>query len=88
MSPQPHARQALGGAPLFARLPTALLDEVAARARPVLLPAGAWLMRQGDPGDAAYTVCSGRLEVVSERPPHGIGSPFSLVSVGTSKHWS
>jgi predicted acylesterase/phospholipase RssA/CRP-like cAMP-binding protein len=65
----PAARDALGGATLFARLPAALLDEVAARARPVLLPAGAWLMRQGDPGDAAYTVCSGRLEVLAERPP-------------------
>ena len=62
------AREALRGAPLFARLPAALLDEVAARAQPVLLPGGAWLMRQGDPGDAAYAVCSGRLEVVCERP--------------------
>ncbi|TML99079.1 MAG: cyclic nucleotide-binding domain-containing protein [Actinobacteria bacterium] len=65
---RPAASEALRGAPLFARLPLALLDEVAARAQPLLLPAGAWLMRQGDPGDAAYTVCSGRLEVVAERP--------------------
>ena len=61
-------REALARAPLFARLPGELLDEVAAGARPVALAAGEWLLRQGDPGDAAYTVCSGRLEVLAERP--------------------
>src|SRR4051794_34840887 len=64
-----EARMALAGARLFAGLPEAVLDEVAARASTVTVPAGEWLMRQGDAGDAAYAVVSGRLQVLVERPP-------------------
>jgi len=62
------ARRALAGAPLFADLEPALLDRIVARSRPVSLAAGEWLMHQGDVGDAAYAICTGRLQVVVEHP--------------------
>lgn len=42
--------------------------QLAARATPTQIPAGSWLFRRDDPGDAMYVVLSGRLEVVAEEP--------------------
>ncbi len=51
---------------LFAPLDDDLRGAIAAQSRPVTLPAGQWLFRQGDVGDALYVVRTGRLEVVVE----------------------
>jgi NTE family protein len=45
-----------------------VLAEVADRCTVVPLPAGSWLFRQHDVGDALYVVRSGRLELVREDP--------------------
>jgi predicted acylesterase/phospholipase RssA/CRP-like cAMP-binding protein len=50
--------------PLFASLPESRLQELAALARPVALPAGAVLFERGAPGDALYVIRHGRLEVL------------------------
>src|SRR5688572_15916017 len=42
---------------------------LAAAATPERLRAGAWLWRQGEPGDSLYVVLTGRLEVVAEDGP-------------------
>ena len=55
----------LSRVPLFADLDTSLRDVVAERAGTLRLPAGEWLFREGDPGDAMYVVRAGRLEVVA-----------------------
>ena len=56
----------LARVPLFAGLEPALRDALAEQARPHRVPAGAWLFREGDPGDALYVVRAGRLEAVDE----------------------
>lgn len=54
---------------LFADLPEAALDELAAGAGVRRLRAGEWLFRQGDPGRQILLVLSGRLEAIAESPP-------------------
>jgi len=48
--------------PLFAELPAPAIEGLAAALTPVDLPAGAVLIRQGDPGDAYYAVAAGELD--------------------------
>lgn len=50
--------------PLFADLSEAQRATVAAAAAMIRVPAGAFLFREGDPGDALYLVRTGRLEVL------------------------
>lgn len=49
--------------PLFAELPAPAIEALAASLTQVDLPAGAALIRQGDPGDAYYAIAAGELEV-------------------------
>jgi hypothetical protein len=49
--------------PLFAELPGPAIEALPASLAPVELPAGAVLIRQGDPGDAYYAIAAGELEV-------------------------
>ncbi len=51
---------------MFADLPTAMLERIAAITADVTLPRGEWLFREGDPADAVYLVRVGHLEVVRE----------------------
>ncbi len=51
---------------LFASLPDALLERVAALAGDVSVRRGEWLFRQGDPADGVYVVRVGHLQVLSE----------------------
>ncbi len=51
---------------LLAGLPEGTRRAVAAAATAVVLSAGEWLFRAGDPSDALYVVQSGRVEVVDE----------------------
>jgi hypothetical protein len=48
--------------PLFAELPAPALEGLAAALTPVEVPAGAVLIRQGDPGDAYYAIAAGELD--------------------------
>ncbi len=56
----------LAGTFLFSRLPPAELAALVAVIRPESHPAGATVIREGDPGDRLYVVFSGRVEVVQE----------------------
>ena len=53
----------LSDVPMLAALPAEARRRLEAAARLVTVPAGAWLMRAGDPAGAAYVVRAGRLEV-------------------------
>lgn len=53
----------LRGVPIFAPLPAATLEHLAARLAPVSLAAGETLFRQGDPGDRFYVLGGGEVEV-------------------------
>jgi MFS family permease len=48
--------------PLFAELPAPAVEGLAAALTLVEVPAGAVLMRQGDPGDAYYAIAAGELD--------------------------
>jgi MFS family permease len=52
--------------PLFAELPAPALEGLAVALTPVHLPAGAVLIRQGEPGDAYYAIAAGELDVVRD----------------------
>jgi hypothetical protein len=52
--------------PLFAELPAPAIEGLASALRPMQLPAGAVLIRQGDPGDAYYAIAAGELDVVQD----------------------
>jgi NTE family protein len=54
--------------PIFARLDAEMRTAIASRASWVRVPAGEWLMRQGEAGDSLYVVRSGRLEILLEHP--------------------
>jgi predicted acylesterase/phospholipase RssA len=63
-APEPMDDDFLQHVSIFARLPDDVRRRVAASMERVSLRAGAWLFRQGDPGDALYVVRSGRLQVI------------------------
>ena len=71
-----EVRSALRGIPIFSELTEDLREEIIAESSLLRLPAGEWLFRQDDAGDALYVVCSGRIEVVRERP-----APTSVLRV-------
>jgi CRP-like cAMP-binding protein len=54
---------ALRHVPIFGRLAKATLFELARRTNEVAYPAGATLVREGDPGDALCIIASGTVEV-------------------------
>jgi len=64
--PPKSVAELLADVPMFASLAPSTREAVAARATIVSLPAGGWLFRQGDLGDALYVVQTGRLEIVDE----------------------
>jgi MFS family permease len=52
--------------PLFAELPAPAIEGLAAALTPIHLPAGAVLIREGDPGDAYYAIAAGELDVLRD----------------------
>lgn len=52
--------------PLFAELPAPALEGLAAALKPVELPAGAILIRQGEEGDTYYAIAAGQLDVMQD----------------------
>jgi MFS family permease len=59
----PHELEALRRVPMFMPLSGPVLERLAADARLQDVPAGTTLIREGDPGDAAYVLVSGRAEI-------------------------
>src|SRR5512143_2607660 len=57
-------RESLRRIPFFADLPDSDLDWLSTRAEPMEIASGADLIREGEPGDAAYIVLDGEFEVV------------------------
>jgi len=55
--------------PVLAALPEQLLEHLAGQAREVHVPAGRWILREGDPGGSMFIVAGGRVDVVREGPP-------------------
>jgi MFS family permease len=51
---------------LFAELPAPAIEGLAAALTPVEVPAGAVLVRQGEPGDAYYAIAAGELDVCQD----------------------
>ncbi len=56
-------REMLASTPLFAAIPTSLLDELAAKAKPVKVDARETLFSKGDPGDRLYLVAKGLIRI-------------------------
>src|SRR4051794_4765516 len=57
---------------MLAGVPPEMLDRLAAGVRLLSVPAGSWLLREGERAESAFVVSSGRLEVVSEAPPSSV----------------
>ena len=63
VEPEP-LEEFLRNVPVFADLPSGMLERVAALASNVTLDRGEWLFREGEPADAVYLVRVGHLEVL------------------------
>lgn len=61
---------------MFRGLSEQLLERLASQLHEVSVPAGAWIMRQGESGDGMFIVTSGRVEVVDEGPPEVLLRPL------------
>lgn len=63
---EPSVAEFLRHVPLLAEVPDELRAQLADRARGVRVAAGEWLFHEGDAGDSAFVVHTGRLEVVAD----------------------
>src|SRR6516164_4443653 len=59
----------LRNVPVLAVLSDELLERLAKEVRAVRIPAGHWIMREGDRAESMFIVSGGRIEVVHEGPP-------------------
>ena len=72
-------------APVFAPILPLALERLAARLEPVVVPAGAEVVCQGDPGDCVYLIAEGGFEVetrgqpVSHLGPGGLFGEMALL---------
>src|SRR5438552_11192723 len=64
--------------PIFARFDRASLRAVAAECRFAQCPAGATVMREGDPGTFALVILDGEVDVFVELP----SGPINLATIG------
>ena len=62
----------LRNVPLLAGLPDDQLEQLAGRVRRVRVPAGSWVMRQGEAAHSMYIVRTGQLEAVDVGPPESL----------------
>ena len=67
-----QATSFLRHAPVLAALPEKLLEQLAGQVREVHVPAGSWILREGDPADSMFIVASGRIEVIREERPETV----------------
>jgi NTE family protein len=68
MTVAPFLRQV----PLLDGVPSPLLERLSTQVRELSVPAGDWLLREGEGADSAFVVKSGRLEVLREGPPESL----------------
>ena len=59
----------LGNVPVLAGLSEDLLEQLATQVSEVRVPAGRWIMREGEVAESMFVVQGGRIEVVHEGPP-------------------
>jgi CRP-like cAMP-binding protein len=70
--------------PMFAPLPLAVTDLLAAEAEPRQFPAGAVVMREGEPGDRFYLITDGAAAVSvhgAPKPSLGRGDCFGEIAL-------
>lgn len=77
-APEPGELNLLGRTPIFAPLPGAILEHLAARLIPLRLKSGEIVVREGDPGDRFFLVADGELEVSAD------GMPIATLGAGDS----
>jgi MFS family permease len=65
-APDEATLRLLGSTPIFAPLPGASLEHLAARLVPLRLEPGTVIVREGDPGDRFYIVVEGQVDVTQE----------------------
>jgi predicted acylesterase/phospholipase RssA/CRP-like cAMP-binding protein len=62
----------LRNVPVLSGLSEELLNRLGDEVRERRVAAGGWIVREGEAAESAYIVCSGRVEVVDERPPEAL----------------
>ncbi len=67
-----EAKRLLRNVPVLAGLDDELLERLAGEVTRIHVPAGEWVIREGDPADSLFIVCGGRLDVVAEGPPESL----------------
>jgi NTE family protein len=83
-APEPRPESAadfLARAPIFADLPKEMREKIAGSASELHVPAGEWLFREGEEGDALFVIRAGRLEVVGG---DGDGSVMRVLGRGAA----
>jgi hypothetical protein len=75
----PAATGLLRGVPLLASLPEPLLERLARESAPASFPAGATIVREGDPGDRFYVVSSGTVGILGRE--FGPGEAFGEIAL-------
>lgn len=82
----------LQGLEIFATAPRAVLEQLAAVAARIELPAGTTIISEGDPADALYVLAEGEVEVTargelgSERLIRTMSSPSYFGEIGVLEH--
>ena len=71
----------LRGVPFFAEIEPAKLKLLAFMSERVGFDDGKFLCRQGDPGDAAYLIIEGEVEIVLEDP----AGPLTVATIGANE---
>lgn len=66
--PENNVRDSLGALELFEGAPPAVLERLAAAARPFSLAPGEYLFREGDPGDRISLLASGSMDAIMRLP--------------------
>lgn len=75
----PDATGLLRGVPMLAALPEPVLERLAREAVPATFPAGAAIVREGEPGDRFYVVRAGEVEILGRR--FGPGEAFGEIAL-------
>jgi MFS family permease len=75
----PESTELLRGVRLLASLPEPVLERLARESAPASFPAGATIIREGEPGDRFYVVESGTVEILGR--PFGAGDSFGEIAL-------